>query len=87
MTVTNMGVKIFFSDLEVGACIFQENMSIETFNISIESTRISSNNGTKITSTEVRKKSYGELKCDNNNKNSEVFVVLSSSPPFKVCCI
>ncbi len=29
----------FLSDLDVGACIFYENMPIETFNISFESTQ------------------------------------------------
>ena len=42
----------FFSDLD----IFQENVPIETFNISFESTQNKQQHGTKITCTEVRKK-------------------------------
>ena len=48
--------RFIFSDLDVGACIFQENMSIETLNISFESTRNKQQYGTKITCTEVRGK-------------------------------
>ena len=44
----------FFSDLDVGAYIFKENVPIETFNIPIESTQNKQQYDTKITSTEVR---------------------------------
>ena len=43
-----------FSDLDVGACIFYENVPIETFNISFESTQNKQQYDTKITCTEVR---------------------------------
>ena len=52
MTVSNYGCR--FSDLDVGACIFQENVPIEISNISIESTQNKQQYGTKITCTEVR---------------------------------
>ena len=49
----------FLSNLDVGACIIEENAPIETFNISFESTQ-KRQYGTKITSTEERGgKSYG----------------------------
>ena len=44
----------FLSDLDVGACIFYENVSIETFNISFESTQNMQQYGTKITCAEVK---------------------------------
>ena len=44
-----------FSDLDAGACIFQEKVPIETFNTSFESTQNEQQYGTKITCTEVRK--------------------------------
>ena len=39
---------------DVGACIFLEKVSIETFNISFESTQYKQQYGAKITCTEVR---------------------------------
>ena len=42
------GLAEFYSGLDVGACIFQENVSIETFNISFESTQNKQQYGTKI---------------------------------------
>ena len=44
----------FFSNLNVGGCIFYENVPIETFNISFESTHNKQQYGTKITAQEVR---------------------------------
>ena len=49
-----LGVQFFFSDLDVGTCIFYENVPIETFNISIESTQNQQQYGTKITCTKAR---------------------------------
>ena len=46
----------FFCELDVGACIFYENVSIETFNISFEGTQNKLQYGTNIISTEVRKR-------------------------------
>ena len=43
-------------DLDVGACILLENVPIETFNISFESTQNKQQYGTKITCTEARTK-------------------------------
>ena len=43
MTVSNMGCW-FFSDLEIGARIFYEDVPIETFNLSFESTQNMHNN-------------------------------------------
>ena len=42
MTVLNLGCR-FFSDFDVGACIFYENMSIETFTCYLKAHRISNN--------------------------------------------
>ena len=53
-------VQIFCSDLDVGACIFQENVPIETSNI-LKHTQYATIN---ITCREVRKKSTGDYKCD-----------------------
>ena len=47
------------SDLDVGACIFHENVPIETLSISFESTQNKQQYGTKITSTEVRGRGGG----------------------------
>ena len=46
----------FPRDLDVGECIIKENVPIETFNISFESTQNMQQYGTKIACTEVRKK-------------------------------
>ena len=46
----------FFSDLDVGACIFQENVPIDTFNISFGSTPNKQQYATKITCTKVKKR-------------------------------
>ena len=46
----------FLSDHDVGACIIQENMLIEIFKMSFESTQNKQQYGTKITWTEERKK-------------------------------
>ena len=48
MVVSNLGA-MFFSDLDVGTCIFLENVSIEIFNISFESTQNKQLYDTKIT--------------------------------------
>ena len=52
MTVELWGRLFFFSDLDVGACIFQENVPIETFNISIEITQNKQQYGTNNRSRE-----------------------------------
>ena len=49
-------MQIFFSDLDVGACIFQEDVPVEIFNISFECTQNKQQYGTKITCIEVRRK-------------------------------
>ena len=41
-----------FSDHDISECIFQENMSLETSNISLESTQNKQQYDTKITCTE-----------------------------------
>ena len=46
----------FFSGLDVGACIFLENVPIETFNISLESTENKQQYGTKMQEQEEGKK-------------------------------
>ena len=53
-----MGCRVvfFFSDFKDGACIFKENVPIETFNVLFESTQNKQQYGTKITYTEVRGK-------------------------------
>ena len=58
-TVSNLGAD-FLSDLDVGVCIFQGNVPIETFNISFESTQNKQQYGTRITCTDVKGKSYGD---------------------------
>ena len=45
----------FYSALDVGACIFKENVPKETFNISFESTQNKQHYGTQITCTDVHK--------------------------------
>ena len=44
----------FFSGLDVGAYIFKENVSIEIFNISFESSQSKQQYGTKITGIEEK---------------------------------
>ena len=45
----------FFSDLDVGPCIYKENVPIETFNISIQSTEFNQQCDNKIISIEGKK--------------------------------
>ena len=54
MTVSNLGCR-FFSDLDVGACIFKDIVPIETFNVSFENTQNKQPCGTKTTWTEIEK--------------------------------
>ena len=52
-----LGVQVFFSDLDVGACVIKENVPIGAFNIAFESTQNKQlQYGTKIIGAEVRKK-------------------------------
>ena len=55
-------MQIYLSDRAVGACIFKENVSLETFNISFESTQNMQQYGTKVTTQRYgeRKKRYGD---------------------------
>ena len=46
----------FLRNLDVGACIFKENLPIETFNILFEKQQNKRQKDTKITYTDVRKK-------------------------------
>ena len=46
----------FFNDLDIGAYIFQENVPIETFNVSFESMQNKQQYGTKINGIKTRKK-------------------------------
>ena len=57
-------MQIFFSNLDVGACTFHENVPIEIFNMSFESKQNKQQYGNTIICTEVRGKSYGDKKCD-----------------------
>ena len=52
---SNLGTDIF-SDFDVGARMFYENMLVESLKISFESTQNKLQYGTKITCTEERKK-------------------------------
>ena len=55
------------SDLEVGVCIFKENVPIEAFNISVESTQNRQQHGAKDICSEVsKKKSYDNYKNGYN---------------------
>ena len=59
------GVQIFPSDLDVGACIFKENVLIDTFTILFESTQNKQQYGTKITCIGVRKRFNNFKNCYN----------------------
>ena len=41
-------MQIFFSDLDVGACVFLENMPVEIFNITFESAQNKQQYATKL---------------------------------------
>ena len=58
----SLGVLVLksYNELVDSACIFKENVHIETFNISFESTQNNQQYGTKITCTELR----GKILCD-----------------------
>ncbi len=43
MLVSNMELQFFFNDLDVGACIFYENVSIEISTYHLKAHRISNN--------------------------------------------
>ena len=53
ITISNLGCRFIFSDLDVGAHIFLENVPIEILNKSFESTQNKQQDGTKTTCTEV----------------------------------
>ena len=74
---------VFFSDLDVDACIFQENGPRETFSISFESTQNKQQHGTTITDIEEEK-----VMVLRNVRQlfSECFVVLTSSSPLSSTC-
>ena len=71
----------FFSDLDGTCMVLYENMPIETYNISFESTQNKQQYGTKIIYTKVKwEGGYGELKFIKNY--IYIFLVgLTSSPP------
>ena len=72
----------FFSDLDLGTCIFKENVPIETFNISFESTQNKQQYGTNITPTEVSREKLWWFQ-----KLLKLLVVLTPSTPFYIHCI
>ena len=61
-----IGVQILFSDLDVGACIFYENVPIGTWHLSFQSTQNKHQYGTKITCTEVRGKNIVTNFCGSD---------------------
>ena len=77
------GKRRLLSDLDICACIFQENVPIETFNISFESTRNKQQYGTKITCTEVRSGGVGGdlWRLEMFSNFFKLFRVLTYSPP------
>ena len=59
-------MQIFLSNHGDSACIFKENVPIETFNITFDSTQNKQQYGTKITYIDVGGggRDYGEMKFD-----------------------
>ena len=64
----------------VGTNIFSENVPIETFNISFESTRNQQQYGTKITCTDIRKEGVVMVIRNMIKLLLGCFVVLTSCP-------